>query len=260
MPATPRRRPHVNHAGIHHLRSAAALRAIVGSADLSADDLVYDLGAGPGTLTVALARSGARVVAVERDLRFAATLRRRFADHERVEIVQADLRSVRIPRRARVVANLPFATSSAVIARLLDPPGALRPGADLLVEHGFALRMADRRPRSAQAAWRAARYEIEIVRRVPRTAFAPPPWVDAALLRIRPRAPLDGAAERRLEGLLAAAYGGRHRRAVTLTRQGAGRRAGSRLLADAGLPLDCGPLDVPPHVWAAVARGVPPRC
>ncbi len=259
MPATPRRRPHVNHAGIHHLRSAEVLRAVIASADLSGEDLVYDLGAGPGTLTVPLARSGARVVAVERDPRFVAALRRRLADHDRVEVVQADLRSVRIPRRARVVANLPFATSSAVVARLLDPVGPLRPGADLVVERGFALRMADRRPRSAQAAWRAARYEIEIARRVPRTAFAPPPRVDAALLRIRPRAPMDGAAERRLRGLLAAAYSGRHVRAVTLARRSAGRRAGPRLLADAGVPADCPPRDVPPEVWAAVARGTPRR-
>jgi 23S rRNA (adenine-N6)-dimethyltransferase len=257
MPATPRRRPDVNHPGIHHLRSTAALRTLVRSADPSPTDLIYDLGAGPGTLTVALARTGARVVAVERDPRFAAALRRRFADRDRVDVVQADLRTVRIPRRARVVANLPFATSSAVVARLLDPPGALRGSADLIVEHGFALRTADPRPRSAQAAWRAARYEITIVRRVPRTAFAPPPRVDAALLRIRPRAPLDTDAERRLRALLAAAYGGRHRRAATLARTAAGRRAGPRLLADAGVSPDCVPRDVPAHVWAVVARGGP---
>lgn len=257
MPATPRRRPDVNHPGIHHLRSTAALRALVRSADPSAADLIYDLGAGPGTVTVALARTGARVVAVERDPRFVAALRRRFADHERIDVVPADLRTVRIPRRAHVVANLPFATSSTVIARLLDPPGPLRRGADLIVERGFALRTADPRPRSAQAAWRAARYEIAIVRRVPRTAFAPPPRVDAALLRIRPRAPLDADAERRLGALLAAAYSGRHRRAATIARASAGRRAGPPLLAAAGVPSDGAPQDVPAHVWAAVARGGP---
>lgn len=259
MPATPRRRPHVNHAGIHHLRSAQTLRALVRTAELSPEDLVYDLGAGPGTLTQALARTGARVVAVERDPRFAAALRRRFADHERVEVREADLRSVRIPRGARVVANIPFATSGAVIAQLLDAPGLLRPGAVLLVEFGFAQRLSARRPRSAHAAWRAARYEIAIVRRVARSAFAPAPRVDAALLRIRPRAPLDRDAERRLRTLLAAAYSGRHRRAVTLARQSAGPRAGARLLAAAGVGPDSDPLDVPAHVWAEIARGVTAR-
>jgi 23S rRNA (adenine-N6)-dimethyltransferase len=253
MPATPRRRPRANHAGIHHLRCPRALSAIVRSAALEPETLVYDLGAGPGTLTVALARTGARVVAVERDPRFARTLRRRFARSGRVHVVEADLRTVTIPHRARVVANLPFATSSAVIARLLDPPGPLRPGAELLVERGFAQRLSASRPRSAHAAWWSARYEIRIVRHVPRAAFAPVPRVDAALLAIRPRAGLDAAAERRLRALLAAAYSGRHRRAAALARRIAGRRAGPRLLGAAG---DLHPLDVPPHVWAHVARGV----
>ncbi len=256
MPARPRTRPRANHAGIHHLTCRRTLRAIVHGAAVPPGALVYDLGAGPGTLTAALAASGARVVAVERDARFAAVLRRRFADHADVRVLQADLRAIAIPRAARIVANLPFATSGAVVARLLDPAGAPRAGADLVVEEGFARRLSSRRPRSAQAAWRAARYELALVRRVPRAAFAPAPGVDAALVRIRPRPPLTPAAERRLRALLAAAYSGRHQRAGALARRAAGRHAGPRLLAETGVALDAHPLEAPPQAWAAVARGV----
>lgn len=256
MPARSRPRPRPNHAGIHHLICRRTLRAIVRGAALERGQLVYDLGAGPGTLTAALAATGARVVAVERDARFAATLRRRFDGDERVRVVEGDLRTLAIPRTARIVANLPFATSGALVALLLDPPGTPCAGADLLVEEGFARRLASPRPRSAQAAWRPARYEIAIASRVPRAAFAPAPRVDAALLRIRPRTPLPADAERRLQALLAAAYSGRHQRAAALARRSAGRRAGVRLLAAAGVAPDAHPLEVPPHVWAAVARGV----
>jgi hypothetical protein len=44
-------------------------------------DLVFDLGAGYGAITTALAASGARVIAVERDQRLAGRLRRRFDGH-----------------------------------------------------------------------------------------------------------------------------------------------------------------------------------
>lgn len=244
-----------NPSGVHHLHDRATLRALVRGAGVGPGDRVYDLGAGPGTITAALARTGAAVVAVERDSRYAHELRRRFADVPRVRVVEADLRTVRLPHEARVVASIPFATSSALVAQLLDRPGRPCAGADLLVERGFALRVATRRPRSERAAWWAARHELRIVRTVGRGAFAPPPSVDAALLRIRPRAPLGADAERRLRALLRTVYGGRHARAAAVARRFAGPRAGTILLRAAGADPDAHPLEIPPHVWAAVAAG-----
>jgi 23S rRNA (adenine-N6)-dimethyltransferase len=254
MPArTPRRR--ANPSGVHHLNSPSVLRAIVRSAGLDPADRVFDLGAGPGTLTAALARTGASVTAVERDPAFVRELERRFAGFDRVRVVSGDLRAVPIPRGARVVANLPFATSGALVARLLDPPGPQRAGIDLLVEHGFALRLSARHPRSARSAWWAARYELRLVRVVPRTAFAPAPGVDAALLRIRPREPLDRNAEQRLRALLAAAHRAPHARAYAVARRHAGRHAGPAILRAAGVHPGAAAVHVAPRTWAAVARG-----
>jgi len=229
MPARPSHRARPDRSGVHHLQSVPVRRALVRAAGLTAADRVFDLGAGPGTLTAELARTGARVTAVERDRRYVAELRRRFGTRSRVRVVAADIRAVRIPRDARVVANLPFAAASAVLALLLDPPGRPRAGIDVLVEHGYGLRAAARLPRSPQAALRAARYEIAVVARVPPSAFAPAPRVGAAHLRIRPRPPLDPPAERLLRTLLAAAYADPGRRAASVASRLAGRRAVVRL-------------------------------
>lgn len=255
MPRSRPSRPRPNPSGVHHLHCPATLRALVRGAGVGRGDLVHDLGAGPGTITSALARTGATVVAVERDPRYARELRRRFAAAPHVRVVEADLRTVRLPHGTRVVASIPFATSSTLVARLLDPPGLPCAGADLLVEHGFALRIASSRPRSERAAWWAARHELRIVRTVGRAAFAPSPAVEAALLRIRPRQPLGTDAERRLRMLLRAVYGGRHARAAAVARQAAGRHAGPRLLRAAGADPGAHPLAIAPHVWAEVARG-----
>lgn len=249
------RRPRPNPSGVHHLRSAAVTRALVRSAEIGPADRVFELGAGPGTVTAVLAAGGATVAAVERDPGYVCDLKRRFSRCENVSVVEADLRAVRIPRDAKVVANLPFATSGAIVAVLLDPPGPLRAGMDLLVEHGFALRVSAALPRSARAAWRSARYDIQLIRRVPRTAFAPVPGVDAALLRIRGREQLDQAAEHRLRQLLGVAYGARPVRAAALARRFAGRRAGPAILRAAGVSPDTPARAVAPSTWAAVARG-----
>lgn len=255
MPAHDRTRSRGNRPGIHHLRCRATLRALVRGAELTDDDHVYDLGAGPGTLTAALARTGARVTAVERDPRFLRDLRRRFDRYPRVAVLAADLRQTPVPRRARVVANPPFATSTALLELLLRPAGRPRAGLDLLVEHGFAVRVTDPLPGSPKVAWWAARYELRIVRRVPRTAFAPAPRVDAALLRIRPREPLDPRAERTLRHLLDATHRAPTRRATTIARQVAGRRTGPALLRAAGAEPRAVAGEIEPHTWAQLARG-----
>ena len=185
----PQNRPPPNHHGFHVLRDPAVVRALVRSAGLGPGDLVLDLGAGPGALTVALARTGARVIAVERDPRLARRLDRRTADDPAVRVVEGDLRTVTLPHRPfHVVANIPFATGTDILRRLLDTHDRGRPlrGADLLVEWGFARRLGAAPADRTTAGWHR-RFRIEVARRVPARAFSPPPRVDAAHLVIRRR-------------------------------------------------------------------------
>ena len=167
-----------------------------------------DLGAGPGTLTGPLAETGARVLAVEREPAFVARLHTRFADHPNVRVVEGDLRSVPLPRRPfQVVASIPFALSTTLFRRLLQPARTAVSSADLVVEWGFAKRVSQPLARDLEAAWWGARFELTVVRRIPAAMFAPAPGVDCAHLAIRPR---PGMGRRRtlhaLYALLAAAY------------------------------------------------------
>jgi 23S rRNA (adenine-N6)-dimethyltransferase len=190
----PRQRPR----GQHFLRSRAFAEQLVADARVEPGDLVLDLGAGEGILTAALAAAGAHVVAVELDPRPLAELRRRFADDPRVAVVAGDATRIRLPREPfRVLANVPFAATSPILRRLLDDPAVPLTQLDAVVEWGFAVRKCAVWPGTLTATYWSAWHELELVRRIPRTCFAPPPNVDAALLRatrrVEPLVPLAQA-------------------------------------------------------------------
>jgi 23S rRNA (adenine-N6)-dimethyltransferase len=86
-----------------------------------------------------------------------------------------------------VVANLPFARSGAILAHLLRDPRLPLRRADLIVQWEFAAKHSAVWPATLRSTYWRAWYEVSIVRRLDRTAFVPPPSVDAAVLRFRRR-------------------------------------------------------------------------
>lgn len=222
-----------NHSGVHLLSCPAVVDRLVRASGVGADDLVIDFGAGPGTITAPLAGTGAQVLAVERDPRFVAALRRRFADRPAVRVVQEDVRRVRLPRRAyTVVASIPFAVTTALLRRLLTPVAGGFDRAELVVEWGLARRLTASRPRDLEAAWWASRYELQLRRRVPARCFTPAPRVDAAHLSIRRRAEVDARTSSILWPLLGAVYRRPRDPAKSVLGDLVARRHAHRLLRD----------------------------
>jgi len=177
-----------NAAGAHFLTDRQLIAQLVRASGAGAGDLVFDLGAGYGALTRPLARSGARVIAIELDPGLAERLRRQFSGEPLVGVVEADLRAVPLPRRPfHVVASPPFALTTFLCRRLLGDQSVRLTGAELILEWGAARWLSSSRPRDRETARWAARYDMRLVRRVPADSFSPPPRSDAAYLRIRPR-------------------------------------------------------------------------
>ncbi|WP_232376673.1 rRNA adenine N(6)-methyltransferase family protein [Amycolatopsis aidingensis] len=243
-----------NPSGVHFLAAREVVHSLLESCPVGPADLVLDLGAGPGAITAPLVRTGAKVIAVERDPAFARKLSNRLDGHHNLRVVTDDLRTVPLPRKEfAVVASIPYAVSSALLRRLLHPcPTPLRRAA-LIVEWGFAKRLARTVPRNREQAWWAARFELELVRRVPARCFRPVPSVDSAVLAIRGRN-LGLRAETALWTLLGAAYRdprGPARTAVAAAL--AGRKIRGPLQA-CGISPNEPAGTVPARRWAALAR------
>jgi 23S rRNA (adenine-N6)-dimethyltransferase len=248
-----RQRPSRGAPGQHFLRSSQLAAQLVRDAGAAPGDLVVDVGAGTGVLTRALVDAGARVIALELDAALAAKLRRRFA-RGHVTVVEVDALEWKLPDESfSVVANLPFAGSGAILARLLSDPRRPLRRADVIVEWGFAAKQVAVWPATLKGTYWRTWYDLAVTRRLSRTAFAPAPGVDAAVLRFtrsdRPRVPAQDHA--RYWEFLRSAF-----RAQTPISSSLRPRLSPvevrRLAATLGFSPDARPIDLDAGQWAGV--------
>jgi len=173
--------------GQNFLVDERLINRFVAGLDLVPGDLVVDIGAGAGALTLPLARAGTEVWAVEADPVWAARLRRTAEQAglaKAIRVIEADLRRLRLPRHRpyRVVANPPFGLTSEVLGLLFDDP-AHGPGrADLILQQEVARRHAASPPAALRTAAWAPWWRFELGLRVGRDAFRPRPSVDTRVL------------------------------------------------------------------------------
>jgi 23S rRNA (adenine-N6)-dimethyltransferase len=239
--------------GQHFLAGGRLAAELVEQAGVGSGDLVVEIGAGTGVLTEALARRAGRVVAVECDPRLAERARRRLASYPNVRVVTADALALPTPRKPfRVVANLPFGTTAAMLRRLLGDPRSRLERADLILQEQAARRYAAVRPGSPETIRWATAYQLTTGRRLGPGCFRPPPRVGAAVLVARRRRPplVPVAGQARFAALLRTGFRPpdlplRRSLVPPLT-----YRQLRRLAADLGFPLDARPGDLDAARWA----------
>jgi 16S rRNA (adenine1518-N6/adenine1519-N6)-dimethyltransferase len=182
---------------------------------------VYEVGPGPGGLTRAVLRAGAKVTAVERDRRCLPALAEiQHAFPDRLELVEGDAleieERVAVGEGAHIVANLPYNVGTALLVRWLGgetwPPWWQ--SLTLMFQREVAERIVASPNTSAYgrlavlAQWRS---EAKLALKVHRSAFVPPPKVMSAVVHITPKKAPEGVSAATLERLTAAAFGQRRK-------------------------------------------------
>ena len=179
--------------GQNFLVSEGALRRIVAAADLEPGDVVLEVGPGLGTLTRLLAQQAERVIAVELDRRLVDILSQTLADFPNVEIVQGDILEMEpgglgglseLSSGYKVVANLPYYITSAVLRHLLT--ARVKPRWIVVtVQREVAQRMIASPGQMSLLSVSVQFYgRPRIVARIPAGAFYPVPKVNSAVVRI----------------------------------------------------------------------------
>jgi 16S rRNA (adenine1518-N6/adenine1519-N6)-dimethyltransferase len=182
---------------------------------------VLEIGPGPGGLTRALLRAGARVTAIERDQRCIPALAElQAAFPGRLRVVEGDALATDhaqvIGENFAVVANLPYNIGTALFTRWLTPP--IWPPAWTSLTLMFQQEVARRivaAPGSGEygrlavlAQWRST---PRLAMKVHRSAFTPPPKVMSAIVHVKPATAPEGVRAATLERVTEAAFGQRRK-------------------------------------------------
>jgi 16S rRNA (adenine1518-N6/adenine1519-N6)-dimethyltransferase len=198
-----------NKLGQNFLIDLNLLDVVLRAAELDREDFTLEVGTGTGGLTARLAEQAGAVLSVEIDADFVALAERAVAGRNNVTLVHGDilknknhlnpgvvaklreLRQASACARLKLVANLPYAVATPVIANLLL--------SEFVVERMVVmvqLEIADRllatpgsKAYGALAVLIQSIADVEVVRRkVPPTVFWPRPQVASAIVLIRPNA------------------------------------------------------------------------
>jgi 16S rRNA (adenine1518-N6/adenine1519-N6)-dimethyltransferase len=183
--------------GQNFLHDQNLARWIVDQTQITPEDYVVEIGPGLGALTRFILEKGARVLAIEKDARLANFLRAHFG-HERLEVINNDAlkfdpRSLFAHRQVKLLGNLPYNISSALLLKFLAQPSPISLWL-LMLQKEVAMRLSaspSTRDYGALTLCVQLHHRVKYLRTVRATVFFPQPDVDSAVVRILPRDPLE---------------------------------------------------------------------
>lgn len=181
--------------GQNFLIDTHVLDKIIGSAKITKDDVVLEIGPGIGTMTQYLACAAKKVIAVEIDKALIPILEDTLSEYENVRVINHDVLKVDIAKLAeeenggkpiKVVANLPYYITTPIIMGLFENHVPIK-SITVMVQKEVADRMQvgpgtkDYGALSLAVQYYAKPY---IVANVPPNCFMPRPKVGSAVIRL----------------------------------------------------------------------------
>ncbi|MCX6813556.1 MAG: 16S rRNA (adenine(1518)-N(6)/adenine(1519)-N(6))-dimethyltransferase RsmA [Candidatus Azambacteria bacterium] len=202
--------------GQHFILSKKVLAQMVAAAEIKKNDIIIEIGPGPGALTQELVKTGAKIIAIEKDPLMAKITKETLKDLKNVKIIRGDARKIEFPisnfqflnksqisnskpkikEKYKIVANLPYNVATFLIRQWLElknPPKLMV----LMIQKEVAQRITAK-PRLRQGYGGQAPMnllaisvqfyaDVKIIGYVPAEAFLPKPKVDSAIIKIIPR-------------------------------------------------------------------------
>ena len=162
---------------------------IVNFGNISNDDVILEIGAGIGTLTIELAKKAKKVIAIEQDPKICEILANRLKEEKisNVELINDDALKVDFPKFTKIISNLPYQISSPITFKFLDYDFDL---AVLMSQKEFADRMNGEvasKNYSRLSAMLYFRCDVEKLTDVSQESFIPKPQIDSTVVKLTPK-------------------------------------------------------------------------
>lgn len=180
--------------GQNFLVDETYVRKIIEAVDPREEDLIIEIGPGRGALTERLVEKAGKVIALELDRDMVPLLRQKFAAVENFELIDGDalnydFAALITDGKAKLVANLPYNISTAILQRLIDQRAAF--SEMVLMFQKEVVERITARPGDGERGFLTvlveAYLDAEHLFDVPPGAFKPVPKVDSSIARLVPR-------------------------------------------------------------------------
>ncbi|HKS09492.1 MAG TPA: 16S rRNA (adenine(1518)-N(6)/adenine(1519)-N(6))-dimethyltransferase RsmA [Pyrinomonadaceae bacterium] len=260
--------------GQHFLRDKRTIQRIIEALAPSSDETIVEIGPGTGALTAQLIERAGRVIAVEFDNKLAPLLTEQFGSFPNFKLVMADAlttdfcREIEPAQQARLVANLPYNISTAILQRLIEQRACVTEMVVMLQREVVERIMAPAgsSERGFLSVLMEAYCEIEKLFDVGPGAFQPPPkvWSSVIRMRFRPRMNTDVTDEDLLWKTVSAGFAQKRKTILNNLRNVTGRLAdvlkrnggASIVLCKAGVELKRRAETLTIEEWGRIVRAM----
>jgi 16S rRNA (adenine1518-N6/adenine1519-N6)-dimethyltransferase len=219
--------------GQHFLHDQRTIQRIIDALAPKADETIIEIGPGTGALTSTLVERAGRVIAVEFDNKLMPLLSERFSGFPNFKLVMADALTTDFcaeilpARSARLVANLPYNISTAILQRLIAQRECLDEMVLMLQREVVERVLAP--PGTTDRGYISvlveAYCETEKLFDVAPGAFRPPPrvWSSVMRLKFRPQINADVADQNLLWETVSAGFAQKRKTILNNLRHAPGR-------------------------------------
>lgn len=176
----------VRFTGQHFTIDKIIIADAIRLAGITKKDVVIDIGAGKGFLSVHLLKHCREIIAIENDKKLVTFLRNQFKYTTKVKVVEGDFRRYTLPDSPfKVVSNIPYGITSDILKNLMFKSLDYFQGGSLVMQKEAAQKLTSQKVFNPFVVFYRTFFEIKFRYEISPCSFMPPPKVGSALVSIQ---------------------------------------------------------------------------